>query len=290
MWAYKTIKKLLKDAELSDTGKDAAKKKALDLCLKYGFVTDLTSMVVVQQQSPIPIILLKAPVEAEQASQSGGGGSGAANFNFPAPVVGGMVANGKSSSAFAGGSFGFAGPIGPGSIQPQPTFGKGEDKASASSEASINGEIQKKGTEDSCDLQVITILDTEVDKSPNGRITSAMASNIVQRVVVDHPSSTTSKIVYPLSSTNSTVKRDLAAEISAQLGRSTSTKNYVVLFAPYGSLNEKLVGSSKNTTILVIVLEQYSNDRLSKLNNVAGDSKNVLVNPSLNDVLKKITC
>ncbi|CAB1315393.1 unnamed protein product [Coregonus sp. 'balchen'] len=47
LWAYLTVKQLLdKDGKV----KEKVKKEALDLCLKYGFVTPLTSMVVTKPQ------------------------------------------------------------------------------------------------------------------------------------------------------------------------------------------------------------------------------------------------
>ncbi|KAF4093542.1 hypothetical protein AMELA_G00003060 [Ameiurus melas] len=51
LWAYLTVKQLLeKEVTLKGDEKDAARKKALDLSLKYEFVTPLTSMVVTKPQ------------------------------------------------------------------------------------------------------------------------------------------------------------------------------------------------------------------------------------------------
>ncbi|XP_047005473.1 inter-alpha-trypsin inhibitor heavy chain H3 isoform X10 [Ictalurus punctatus] len=51
LWAYLTVKQLLeKEVTLKGDEKDAARKKALDLSLRYEFVTSLTSMVVTKPQ------------------------------------------------------------------------------------------------------------------------------------------------------------------------------------------------------------------------------------------------
>ncbi|KAG7319318.1 hypothetical protein KOW79_017792 [Hemibagrus wyckioides] len=51
LWAYLTVKQLLeKEVALKGIEKEAAQKKALDLSLKYEFVTPLTSMVVTKPQ------------------------------------------------------------------------------------------------------------------------------------------------------------------------------------------------------------------------------------------------
>ncbi|KAK3536784.1 hypothetical protein QTP86_025094, partial [Hemibagrus guttatus] len=51
LWAYLTVKQLLeKEVALKGNEKEAAQKKALDLSLKYEFVTPLTSMVVTKPQ------------------------------------------------------------------------------------------------------------------------------------------------------------------------------------------------------------------------------------------------
>lgn len=47
LWAYLTIQQLLEEAETSDD-KEALEKEALDLSLKYSFVTPVTSLIVVK--------------------------------------------------------------------------------------------------------------------------------------------------------------------------------------------------------------------------------------------------
>ncbi|XP_015836286.1 inter-alpha-trypsin inhibitor heavy chain H4 isoform X1 [Tribolium castaneum] len=49
LWAYLTVKQLLDEAETSENGTELT-KKALDLALKYSFVTSVTSLVVVKPQ------------------------------------------------------------------------------------------------------------------------------------------------------------------------------------------------------------------------------------------------
>lgn len=48
LWAYLTVKQLLEKKEITDDNVDDIKKKALDLSLKYSFVTSLSSLVVVK--------------------------------------------------------------------------------------------------------------------------------------------------------------------------------------------------------------------------------------------------
>lgn len=48
LWAYMQIKELLEKKELADKDKEEIKKKALDLALKYSFVTPVSSLVVVK--------------------------------------------------------------------------------------------------------------------------------------------------------------------------------------------------------------------------------------------------
>nr|XP_040060986.1 inter-alpha-trypsin inhibitor heavy chain H4-like isoform X4 [Gasterosteus aculeatus aculeatus] len=60
VWAYLTVKQLLeKELVLSGPEKENAKKEALDLSLKYSFVTPLTSMVVTKPQGEITDVLHK---------------------------------------------------------------------------------------------------------------------------------------------------------------------------------------------------------------------------------------
>ncbi|XP_067243926.1 inter-alpha-trypsin inhibitor heavy chain H3-like isoform X2 [Chanodichthys erythropterus] len=56
LWAFLTVKQLLeKEVTLQGQEKDDAKKKALDLSLKYNFVTPLTSMVVTKPHQQIQV-------------------------------------------------------------------------------------------------------------------------------------------------------------------------------------------------------------------------------------------
>ncbi|KAL0978027.1 hypothetical protein UPYG_G00164960 [Umbra pygmaea] len=70
LWAYLTVKQLL-DKEVKSSGdeKDKVKKEALDLCLKYGFVTPLTSMVVTKPQGEDSQVAHK-PKEGETPRES----------------------------------------------------------------------------------------------------------------------------------------------------------------------------------------------------------------------------
>ncbi|KAL0978033.1 hypothetical protein UPYG_G00165070 [Umbra pygmaea] len=70
LWAYLTVKQLL-DKEVKSSGdeKEKVKKEALDLCLKYGFVTPLTSMVVTKPQGEDSQVAHK-PKEGEKAIES----------------------------------------------------------------------------------------------------------------------------------------------------------------------------------------------------------------------------
>ncbi|XP_029538242.1 inter-alpha-trypsin inhibitor heavy chain H3-like isoform X5 [Oncorhynchus nerka] len=70
LWAYLTVKQLLdKEVQLSGTAKEKVKKEALDLCLKYGFVTPFTSMVVTKPQGEDSQVAHK-PKEGEKRIQS----------------------------------------------------------------------------------------------------------------------------------------------------------------------------------------------------------------------------
>ncbi|XP_063330751.1 inter-alpha-trypsin inhibitor heavy chain H3-like [Pelmatolapia mariae] len=75
VWAYLTVKQLLdKELQLSETEKEKVKKEALELSLKYSFVTPLTSMVVTKPPGENTDVLHK-PREGEtpQRSQFTGG-------------------------------------------------------------------------------------------------------------------------------------------------------------------------------------------------------------------------
>ncbi|KAK6319558.1 hypothetical protein J4Q44_G00107690 [Coregonus suidteri] len=70
LWAYLTVKQLLdKEVQLSGKAKEKVKKEALDLCLKYGFVTPLTSMVVTKPQGEDSQVAHK-PKEGEKPTRS----------------------------------------------------------------------------------------------------------------------------------------------------------------------------------------------------------------------------
>ncbi|XP_055766838.1 inter-alpha-trypsin inhibitor heavy chain H3-like isoform X1 [Salvelinus fontinalis] len=70
LWAYLTVKQLLdKEVQLSGKAKEKVKKEALDLCLKYGFVTPFTSMVVTKPQGEDSQVAHK-PKEGEKPIRS----------------------------------------------------------------------------------------------------------------------------------------------------------------------------------------------------------------------------
>ncbi|XP_029287202.1 inter-alpha-trypsin inhibitor heavy chain H3-like isoform X6 [Cottoperca gobio] len=75
VWAYLTVKQLLeKELLLSGPEKENVKKEALELSLKYSFVTPLTSMVVTKPQGEDTDVLLKPKEgEAPQDRRSFGG-------------------------------------------------------------------------------------------------------------------------------------------------------------------------------------------------------------------------
>ncbi|XP_055077814.1 inter-alpha-trypsin inhibitor heavy chain H3 isoform X2 [Periophthalmus magnuspinnatus] len=74
VWAYLTVKQLLeKKLQLSGPEKDKVKKEAMDLSLKYNFVTPLTSMVVTKPPGEDSAVLNK-PKEGEQPALPRGAG------------------------------------------------------------------------------------------------------------------------------------------------------------------------------------------------------------------------
>ncbi|XP_060925189.1 inter-alpha-trypsin inhibitor heavy chain H3-like isoform X2 [Limanda limanda] len=92
VWAYLTVKQLLeKELQLSGPEKDKVKEEALELSLKYSFVTPLTSMVVTKPQGESTDVLHK-PKEggtdtnpqrgsgSVSAGRYGGGGYGGASY------------------------------------------------------------------------------------------------------------------------------------------------------------------------------------------------------------------
>ncbi|KAK5646826.1 hypothetical protein RI129_005290 [Pyrocoelia pectoralis] len=64
LWAYMAINQLLEKKEASDSDKDKLKKQALDLALKYHFVTPVSSLVVVKPNDT-------SAVDTEEAKQGG---------------------------------------------------------------------------------------------------------------------------------------------------------------------------------------------------------------------------
>jgi len=91
LWAYKTVKKFLAEKDLG-RNETENEKKALDLALKYSFVTPVTSLVVVKPNET-------KSVEAEEASASNAmEGSGGAY-----PISGYPMAASGQQLAFGGG-------------------------------------------------------------------------------------------------------------------------------------------------------------------------------------------
>lgn len=64
LWAYLTIKQLLEFKEVADRHVDVITKKALDLALRYSFVTPVSSLVVVKPNST-------DAVDTEKATSNG---------------------------------------------------------------------------------------------------------------------------------------------------------------------------------------------------------------------------
>ncbi|XP_071017603.1 inter-alpha-trypsin inhibitor heavy chain H3-like isoform X1 [Oncorhynchus clarkii lewisi] len=107
LWAYLTVKQLL-DKEVQSSGKmkEKVKKEALDLCLKYGFVTPLTSMVVTKPQGEASQVAHK-PKEGEKPSGSRQDFSGL-GFQFMSGEAG-YPGGGGGGVGGAGGGVGGAG-------------------------------------------------------------------------------------------------------------------------------------------------------------------------------------
>ncbi|XP_066526765.1 inter-alpha-trypsin inhibitor heavy chain H3-like isoform X2 [Hoplias malabaricus] len=79
IWAYLTIKQLLeKEVALSGQEKEKVRGEALDLALKYKFVTPLTSMVVTKPQEE-EIQVVNKPIEGEEPEHRAHRGFGPAN-------------------------------------------------------------------------------------------------------------------------------------------------------------------------------------------------------------------
>ncbi|XP_029549178.1 inter-alpha-trypsin inhibitor heavy chain H3 [Salmo trutta] len=117
LWAYLTVKQLLdKEVQSSGKAKEKVKKEALDLCLKYGFVTPLTSMVVTKPQGETSQVAHK-PKEGEKPSGSRQGFSGSsfqfmsgqAGYPGQAQAMGGRGVGGGGGVGGAGGGGGSGG-------------------------------------------------------------------------------------------------------------------------------------------------------------------------------------
>ncbi|KAM9525317.1 inter-alpha-trypsin inhibitor heavy chain H3-like [Salvelinus alpinus] len=114
LWAYLTVKQLLdKEVQSSGKAKEKVKKEALDLCLKYGFVTPLTSMVVTKPQGETSQVAHK-PKEGEKPSgtRQGFSGwsfqlmSGQAGYPGQAQAMGGRRGGGGVGGGGSGGGGG----------------------------------------------------------------------------------------------------------------------------------------------------------------------------------------
>nr|XP_046196188.1 inter-alpha-trypsin inhibitor heavy chain H4-like isoform X2 [Oncorhynchus gorbuscha] len=110
LWAYLTVKQLLdKEVQSSGKAKEKVKKEALDLCLKYGFVTPLTSMVVTKPQGETSQVAHK-PKEGEKPSGSRQGFSGSGfqfmsgEAGYPGGGGGGVGGAGRGAGGGAGGA------------------------------------------------------------------------------------------------------------------------------------------------------------------------------------------
>ncbi|XP_064823902.1 inter-alpha-trypsin inhibitor heavy chain H4-like isoform X2 [Oncorhynchus masou masou] len=118
LWAYLTVKQLLdKDVQSSGKAKEKVKKEALDLCLKYGFVTPLTSMVVTKPQGETSQVAHK-PKEGEKPSGSRKGFSGSGfqfmsgEAGYPGGAGGGVGGAGGGVGGAGGGAGGAGGGAG----------------------------------------------------------------------------------------------------------------------------------------------------------------------------------
>ncbi|KAF5307803.1 hypothetical protein FQR65_LT06675 [Abscondita terminalis] len=103
LWAYLTISQMLEKKEESKDKEDELKKKALDLALKYEFVTPVSSLVVVKPNDT-------NAVDTEQASQQKGQyGFPQSAFGLTTPFIPGMpgpiFSNSFSAQSMSGGYF-----------------------------------------------------------------------------------------------------------------------------------------------------------------------------------------
>uniref|UniRef100_A0A1Y1ND92 Inter-alpha-trypsin inhibitor heavy chain H4-like n=1 Tax=Photinus pyralis TaxID=7054 RepID=A0A1Y1ND92_PHOPY len=94
LWAYMSINQLLEKKEASDADKEKLKKQALELALKYNFVTPVSSLVVVKPNDT-------SAVDTEEAKQGVGGLPGL-------PLAGGAGAPYGAFASFAGPPAAFA--------------------------------------------------------------------------------------------------------------------------------------------------------------------------------------
>jgi uncharacterized protein YegL len=107
MWAYQTIKKKLLEAELDSAKRTELRKEATRLAIQYNFVTELTSLVLVDKEAEVKPVITE---EAEVADR------------FPAPSSGGARTFGSFGGRF--GSLGRPAPRGlPGLPGPSGGFG-----------------------------------------------------------------------------------------------------------------------------------------------------------------------
>lgn len=98
--------------QLSGAEKEAAKKEALELSLKYSFVTPLTSMVVTKPPGESTDVLHK-PKEGEMKPATGFGGSSLSFGGFLHRGVGSSpVSGGYSRGGGGGGGGGYGGGYG----------------------------------------------------------------------------------------------------------------------------------------------------------------------------------
>ncbi|KAF2881523.1 hypothetical protein ILUMI_24657 [Ignelater luminosus] len=97
LWAYLTIKQLLEKKEVADQDKNELKEKALDLALKYSFVTPVSSLVVVKPN-------VTNAVDTEEASEgrprSFAGAVYSRGSGRVPNIMGGLFFGGSAPSAY----------------------------------------------------------------------------------------------------------------------------------------------------------------------------------------------
>ncbi|XP_034441367.1 inter-alpha-trypsin inhibitor heavy chain H3-like [Hippoglossus hippoglossus] len=100
VWAYLTVKQLLeKELQLSGPEKDKVKEEALELSLKYSFVTPLTSMVVTKPPGESTDVLHKPKEGGTHTNPQRGSGRGFAGGSFGSSAGGGY-GRGRPSPLF----------------------------------------------------------------------------------------------------------------------------------------------------------------------------------------------